>query len=238
MSNNKSSVLIIGASKGVGRAVVEELISRDVLSKLFLVSRSDVELQELKLKAESENIVCDYRIVDLNFPTKVGEQLMTWLQDEVIDVFYYNAGYLSHQNLAGISFSEVEKMFNVNVFSFIESWKAIHQNVIRSKKSQVVVSGSMGGYQGSVKFPGLSSYSSSKAALANLIEVLAEEHKEDEVIFNTLSFGAVNTEMLQEAFPDYSCDVQPSDMAQFVCDFILGPRLFNGKNIPISITTP
>ena len=60
----------------------------------------------------------------------------------------------------------------------------------------------MGGYQGSVKFEGLSAYSGTKAALANLTESLALELSNDQIRVNCLALGTVSTEMQQIAFPN------------------------------------
>ena len=97
---------------------------------------------------------------------------------------------------------------------------------------------SIGGIRGSSKFPGLASYSSSKGALNILTEVLATEFK-DGPYFNTLCLGAVQTPMLELAFPGYNAEVKPKDMAQFIYDFSTSnPLLFNGKVIPVSISNP
>ena len=97
----------------------------------------------------------------------------------------------------------------------------------------------MGGIQGSMKFAGLSAYSSSKGALITLMELLAEEYKESGVSFNTLALGAVQTEMLEEAFPGYQAPVTAEDMARYIAEFALnGNRVYNGKVLPVSKSTP
>ena len=98
---------------------------------------------------------------------------------------------------------------------------------------------SIGGIGGSSKFPGLSAYSSSKGALNILTEMLAEEFKDKEISFNTLALGAVQTEMLEEAFPGYKANISSSEMANFIYKFSLeGNNFFNGKIIPVSNTNP
>ena len=103
----------------------------------------------------------------------------------------------------------------------------------------VVTISSMGGIQGSLKFPGLAAYSSSKGAVITLSELLAEEYKEQGVAFNVLALGAVQTEMLSEAFPGYQAPIQPAEMANYIKDFALnGHTYFNGKVLQVSSTTP
>ena len=97
----------------------------------------------------------------------------------------------------------------------------------------------MGGIQGSMKFAGLAAYSSSKGALITLSELLAEEYKEQGVAFNVLALGAVNTEMLQEAFPGYEAPISAAAMADYIFNFALtGNKFHNGKIIQVSSSTP
>jgi len=54
-----------------------------------------------------------------------------------------------------------------------------------------------------------------------------------------LCLGAVQTPMLELAFPGYNAEVKPKDMAQFIYNFsTANPLLFNGKVIPVSISNP
>ena len=97
----------------------------------------------------------------------------------------------------------------------------------------------MGAYQGSVKFPELSAYSSSKAAICNITEMFAEEYKNTEIKINCLCLGAVQTEMLNKAFPDYNAPLNANEMAKYICDFAInGHKFFNGKVLPVSLSTP
>jgi NAD(P)-dependent dehydrogenase (short-subunit alcohol dehydrogenase family) len=105
--------------------------------------------------------------------------------------------------------------------------------------SHVVTISSMGGIQGSLKFPGLAAYSSSKGAVITLSELLAEEYKEQGIAFNVLALGAVQTEMLEEAFPGYQAPTSAKEMAEYICDFSLtGNTYYNGKVLQVSSTNP
>jgi len=127
----------------------------------------------------------------------------------------------------------------VNVFAPALLIKEVLQNNQPEQPTHVVNISSMGGFQGSAKFPGLSVYSSSKAAIANLTEVLAEEYKETNIRFNCLALGSVQTEMLKEAFPTYNSSMSAKKMAEFIIEFsINGSQYFNGKIIPVSLSIP
>jgi NAD(P)-dependent dehydrogenase (short-subunit alcohol dehydrogenase family) len=85
----------------------------------------------------------------------------------------------------------------------------------------------------------LSAYSSSKGALNILTEMLAEEYKETSIKFNTLALGAVQTEMLEEAFPGYNAPISSNEVSKFIFDFAInGSNFFNGKTIPVSSSNP
>ncbi len=80
------------------------------------------------------------------------------------------------------------------------------------------------------KFPGLAAYSSSKGAVNILTELLAEEYKDSGPAFNALALGAVQTEMLEQAFPGFQAPVSAAEMAVYVLNFALqGQQFFNGK---------
>jgi NAD(P)-dependent dehydrogenase (short-subunit alcohol dehydrogenase family) len=107
--------------------------------------------------------------------------------------------------------------------------------LLKVGKAHVINISSMGGYQGSKKFAGLSHYSASKAALASLTECLAEEYKKDDIIFNALALGAVQTEMLNEAFPGLKASLSPEEMGTYIANFAIeGKKIYNGKVIPVS----
>ena len=85
--------------------------------------------------------------------------------------------------------------------------------------SHIVNISSMGGFQGSSKYRGLSVYSASKAALSCLSECLAGELNESGISVNCLALGSVQTEMFENAFPGFKAPVGPKEMAEFISYF-------------------
>ena len=132
---------------------------------------------------------------------------------------------------------EFKSVYEVNVFGVAAITKLVIP--FMTKTGHVLTISSMGGIQGSAKFPGLSAYSSSKGAVLTLTELLAEEFKEIGPSFNALALGAVQTEMLEEAFPGYKAPVSAIEMAEYVMNFALnGQKLYNGKILQVSSSTP
>ena len=71
------------------------------------------------------------------------------------------------------------------------------------------------------------------------LQKLHEEYKDQGLKFNVLALGAVQTEMLQEAFPGYQAPHSAREMAQYIMKFALEDgRFFNGKILPVSQSTP
>jgi len=230
-------ILVTGASKGIGFEIVKKFSAQPELL-VIAVSRNVSSLNSLVKETNSTNILpvkaditkaADVkRIVDT--VKKLGLR---------IDVLINNAGHIVNKPFQKIKPEELLSVYATNVFApFI-----LTQNLIpllsKKNKAHIVNISSIGGVQGSSKFPGLSAYSSSKAALCGLTECLAEEFKGKNIAFNCLALGAVQTEMLSKAFPGYKAPLQPKQMAEYICNFALtGQNYFNGKIISVSSTTP
>ena len=153
-----------------------------------------------------------------------------------IDILINNAGYLANELFKDTTYESFKTTFDVNIFGLAEITRSLIPYI--NKEGHVINISSIGGVNGSKKFPGLSVYSSSKAAVIALTEVLAEEYQEGPS-FNVLALGAVQTKMLKEAFPDYNVNTKSDEMAKYIIDFAInGNKLFNGKLISVSNSNP
>ena len=155
-----------------------------------------------------------------------------------IDILINNAGYLVKNSFNKLSHEDFLKSYQINVIGIMQCVQAAIPKM-NPNGSHIVNISSMGGFQGSVKFPGLSAYSTSKAALCSFTELFAEEYKDSGIKMNCLCLGAVQTEMLEEAFPGFKAPHSPEEMASFIYTFALTQGDFmNGKIIPVSQSTP
>jgi len=227
------NIVITGCSRGIGLEMVK-LFSQQ--HNVYCLSRNIIPIEEYKSEiGDPKRINC----LEFDFEDFKKEQLNSFLNvDGGIDILINNAGYLSNESFEQMPENKLRKIYEVNIIGPFR----LMQNIIpllNKKNAHIVNIGSMGGVQGSVKFPGLSAYSSSKGAMTILTECLAEEFKDSNIKFNCLALGAVQTEMLKEAFPDYEAPVSAKEMAQYICDFSLnGGRFINGKVISVSSSTP
>lgn len=224
-------IIITGTSRGIGFEMVK-LLSKQGHTILSL-SRNIQPISELNL----DNVkAMAFDLSDANAYNEVKKYIeQSW--DSKVDVVIHNAGLLVNKPFEKLSRIDWMSVYQVNVFGVAQ----LTQTVVPFMKSKghVVTISSMGGVQGSMKFPGLAAYSSSKGAVITLSELLAEEYKEEGISFNVLALGAVQTEMLAEAFPGYEAPLTAIEMANYISEFSLtGHKYYNGKVLEVSSTTP
>lgn len=224
------NIIVTGSSRGIGLELVKILASRG--HKVLALSRNSKPVNSLKLDGVTafDFDLCkedDLKELDSFIKKQWGS----------VDVLINNAGALINKPFSDLSRSDFKKVFDVNVIGLASLTQVVVPYM--PKLGHVVSISSMGGVQGSMKFPGLAAYSSSKAAVITLSELLAEEYKETGPCFNVLALGAVQTEMLEEAFPGYQVDTTPYDMAGYIADFSLtAHQFYNGKLLQVSNSTP
>lgn len=236
------NIVITGASKGIGYELTK-LFAKNENNTVIGIARSKNLLKKLKDECDSFNSKNKFKplVLDIEDHEKIKSNLKNETGRYVgsVDILINNAGFLVNKPFAETQINDINKTININFISPSVIIQSLIPLLKLSNVKHVVNISSMGGYQGSAKFPGLSFYSASKAALASLTECLAEEYKNDQISFNCLALGAVNTEMLKTAFPDYTAPINPNEMANFIYDFAInGYKYFNGKILPVSLTTP
>lgn len=223
-------IIITGTSRGIGFELVQLFAKSGY--KVLALSRNEKPIQNLKL----ENVTCfSFDLNDNEAYIKVENFISS--QWKHVDVLVNNAGALLNKPFSETTIQDFESVYKTNVYGVAELTRVVLP--FMKKESHVVTISSMGGVQGSMKFPGLAAYSSSKAAVITLTELLAEEYKESGISFNVLALGAVQTEMLEEAFPGYQAPTTAFEMADYIFNFSLnGNKYYNGKLLQVSNSTP
>lgn len=223
-------IVVTGTSRGIGYELVKLFAQEG--HKVLALSRNTSPIEQLNFE-NVKTLSCD--ITD----QKDLEEVKNYVKDHFprVDILINNAGAIVNKAFSETSMNDFEKVYQTNVFGVA----AITQQLLPLMPStgHVVNVSSMGGIQGSMKFPGLAAYSSSKAAVITLTELLAEEYKENGPSFNVLALGAVQTEMLDEAFPGYKAPLSAEEMAAYIYNFALeGNKFYNGKVLQVSNSTP
>jgi len=224
------NIIITGTSRGIGFELAQIFAKNGY--QVLALSRNSTPLENLNIKNITTISIDLSKDDDLK---KVTQFVSTnW---KSVDILINNAGKLINKPFEKLTSSDFLEVYKVNVFGVAELTRQLIPYL--KKGSHVVNVSSIGGVQGSMKFPGLAAYSSSKGALLTLTELLAEEYKEQQIAFNALALGAVQTEMLEEAFPGYKASVSANEMADYIFNFALtGNNYYNGKILQVSSTTP
>ncbi|GAB5565765.1 MAG: SDR family oxidoreductase [Winogradskyella sp.] len=227
MSKN---IIITGTSRGIGLELVKLFANQG--HNVLALSRNSQPVENLKLES-----VKTFPF-DLSKP-KDYSTVISFIQSnwKHVDILINNAGMLLNKPFIETSMADFEAVYRTNVFGVAEMTRTVLP--FMDSNGHVVTISSMGGVQGRMKFPGLSAYSSSKGAVITITELLAEEYKDSGPSFNVLAIGAVQTEMLEEAFPGYQAPLTAVEMAKYIVDFShTGHQYYNGKLLQVSNSTP
>jgi NAD(P)-dependent dehydrogenase (short-subunit alcohol dehydrogenase family) len=233
------NIIITGASSGVGfEAVLELCLSGN--HKVIALARSQDKLSRLLEIALGLNPDCILYPLVFDIVHDDYHDLQQFIQtrfDGKIDILINNAGVLVNKPFMDLDETDFVEMLQSNYIGHVRMIQATVP--LMAQGAHIVNIGSMGGFQGSVKFAGLSAYSASKAALHTLTECLALELADRQIKVNCLALGSAQTEMLEQAFPGYESPVLAFEMGKYIADFALtGHRFFNGKVLPVAVTTP
>ena len=222
------TLIVTGTSRGIGNSIVHLAVKEGY--KVYALSRKIKSLPKTGLMHPLKVNLSDEKDLDSFAALLKSENVK-------VDALINNAGAFLNRPFLETSKEDFEKIYKVNVFGLASITRKILPFI--ASNGHVLNISSMGGLDGSSKFPGLSAYSSSKGAVNILTELLSEEFKDKGPAFNALALGAVQTEMLEEAFPGLKAPLNAIEMASYILNFaISGHKFFNGKILPVSLSTP
>jgi 3-oxoacyl-[acyl-carrier protein] reductase len=228
------NIIVNGGSRGIGKEVVL-FLSQDINNQIIVTGRNEEALKALSSSSANIHSV----LADLSVEKELAEIFKKNILGHFrkVDILINMAGALISKEFMKVEDKEARLMMETNFFGPASVIRIVKP--LMPEGSHIVNISSMGGYQGSIKFNGLSIYSSSKAAIACLSECLAEEFKDSRVSVNCLALGAVHTEMFEKAFPGYKAPVEAREVAPFIAYFALNCHKFmNGKIIPVALNNP
>jgi len=230
------NILINGGTRGIGLETALYLAgNRD--NHIIITGRDKDALERISSSGLNNNITSI--ALDLSLLDNQGESFreQVYSRFSILDILINNAGMLINKEFIRFSSAEARQIMEVNFLGPAALIRMLKPLMARG--THIVNIASMGGFQGSSKYAGLSYYSCSKAAIACLSECLAEEFRTEGVVVNCLALGSVQTEMFEEAFPGLRAPVEPEQMGAFIGDFAVnGKRFFNGKILPVAFNNP
>jgi NAD(P)-dependent dehydrogenase (short-subunit alcohol dehydrogenase family) len=228
------NIIVNGGTRGIGREVVINL-AQDSNNQIIVTGRNVKALNSLAAIYKNVHSIC----LDLSLFDSQCESFMATVKEHFtrVDILINNAGFLIARDFVEMINEEARLIMETNFFGPASLIRFIRP--MMPAGSHIVNIASMGGFQGSSKYRGLSYYSASKAALACLTECLANEFSGYGISVNCLALGSVQTEMLDEAFPGFKAQVDAKQMADYISSFALtGNKFFNGKILPVAIGNP
>jgi NAD(P)-dependent dehydrogenase (short-subunit alcohol dehydrogenase family) len=229
------NVIITGTTQGIGKSLLLTLLKKKEV-EIIAINRS--EMDYLNLLSDVDRGRITPILFDLKDINETSNLLQLIPKDKLtIDVLINNAGFLVNKPFNEITKEDLLNSYTINVFA---PFLLIRQLLpILNKGAHIVNIISMGGVQGSSKYPGLSAYSSSKGALAILTECLSVELGVHDIKVNAIAPGAVDTEMLRKAFPGYQAPVNTETISEFIAHFALnGHKVMNGKTVELALSNP
>lgn len=225
------TIVVVGASRGIGQSIVE-LFAKNSSNKIIALARN---IEKMKANFGGLSNVESFAF-DLASSTVREDAENIFSNLGSIDILINNAGYLVNKPFPELTHEDISTSYQINVIGVMQTVQAA---LPKMDQTHIVNISSMGGFQGSVKFPGLAAYSTSKAAICSFTELFSEEYKDTNIAMNCLCLGAAQTEMLEAAFPGYEAPVSAEKMAEYIVDFASNAQQWiKGKIIPVSLSTP
>ena len=235
----KKTILILGASRGIGKAVSKYLLEKGYC--IVAVARTEALLQEL-VAGQEENakyIVCD--LSDMSNVAGIFDKLNEW--GIILSGAVYCAGLCTPEPIKLIDIETMQKDMIINTLSFVEMGKYFSKKKYLSDGASIVAISSMSAWD---MTKGMCTYSMSKAALNTAVQTMSKEFAKRKVRVNAVLPAYVNTEMtvgsdqvdskiamLQEKQP--LGIIEPEYIAYMV-EFLLSEKAqyMTGALIPIS----
>jgi NAD(P)-dependent dehydrogenase (short-subunit alcohol dehydrogenase family) len=212
---NKIAV-VTGGTKGIGRAIAEELLKAG--AKVFVCARNRDELKraaaEMSGLGQIEGELCDMRSF---------EQVKMML-DECerkfggVDVLVNNAGIGIFKPVEELAAEEFQAVLETNLFGVFYACHAAIPMMKRRGGGYIINISSLAGANA---HPRMAAYNASKFGLNGFSEALMQEVRHDNIKVSYIMPGSVNTEFGGEAVsPEKSWQLQPADIAQVVLNLL------------------
>lgn len=188
--------LITGASKGIGKAIAEELASRK--TDLLLVARTNSLLQEMVTDLSARyGIKADHLAIDLSDPAAPA-QINNWISEKgyEVNILVNNAGYGLSGPFERYSAKENRDMMQVNMNVPVELCNLLIPELKKHPKGYILNIASAAAYQA---IPGLMVYAATKSFLLSFSRGLAFELKKTNISVTVVSPGGTDTDFANRA---------------------------------------
>ena len=185
--------LVTGGSRGIGRAICEELHKRGYYVLVNYLS-NDAAAQDCLTAIEGQGELLKF---DVASPEAVKAALEGWQQahpEEYIEVLVNNAGIRRDNLLIWLEPEEWSRVLDTNLNSWYYVTRAVLQPMLVHKFGRIVNVTSLSGIKG---LPGQTNYSAAKGGLIAATKALAQEVARKKVTVNAVAPGFIRTDMVE-----------------------------------------
>jgi NAD(P)-dependent dehydrogenase (short-subunit alcohol dehydrogenase family) len=187
-------VLITGAGRGIGRAIVNQLKSSPLKHKIAVTARTESELQETIKGATGETLVIAADLLDPNSPSQIIDNVLK--QFGGIDFLVLNAGDGVSATIENTDDALWNRTMELNATAPFRFIRAITPIMRKQGGGKIVIVASEAGLHGA---PNIAAYSASKHAIVGLMRSAAAELSRDNIQVNAVCPIFVDTPMMQRS---------------------------------------
>ncbi|MCK5528994.1 MAG: 3-oxoacyl-ACP reductase FabG [Kiritimatiellae bacterium] len=194
MSDNQKLALVVGGSRGIGKACAVRLA--DSGFDICLTYRSNhAAAEEVKDLVEQQGRKCELMAFDIADREQSKELLEKRFEEEPPDVLVYNAGIARDNLFVWMTGEEWDAVIDTNLDGFYNVVHPLVFPMLRAKSGRIIVISSISGEVGQA---GQVNYSASKAGLIGAAKSLAREIGKKKVFVNVVAPGIIETDMTTE----------------------------------------
>jgi len=195
--SEKRLAIVTGAARGIGRAVVLELLKQGrIVAGIDIIEEQLKELEEIVKQAGFSIITKCVDITDTEAFVKVLEDLAE--EHNGIGILVNNAGITRDGLLLRMSDEDFDKVIDVNLRAAFIAARTAARFMVRNKFGRIISLSSVSGVMGNA---GQVNYSASKAGLIGMTKTIARELSSKQITANCVAPGFIQTDMTDK-LPD------------------------------------
>ena len=196
MSEQRLAV-VTGAARGIGRAIVLELLRRGrIVAGLDINEEQLAELEKIVKEAGFSVITKKVDITDTPKLTEILESLAS--EHGGIGILVNNAGITRDKLMIQMNEDDFDRVISINLRAAFMATTVALKSMVRNKFGRIVNMSSVAGVMGQA---GSSNYAASKAGLIGMTKSVAREVGKKNITANCIAPGFIMTEMTQN-LPD------------------------------------
>jgi 3-oxoacyl-[acyl-carrier protein] reductase len=204
----KRLAVVTGAARGIGRAIVFELLRQGrIVAGLDI---AEDQLKDLERAVKEAGFEVLTRCVDITKTDKLAEVLDSLASDhDGIGILVNNAGITRDKLMIQMDDEDFDKVVNVNLRAAFVATRVAARSMLRNKFGRIVTISSVAAIMGQA---GSANYAASKAGLIGMTKSIAREIGKKGVTANCIAPGFILTEMtarLPDMVKDAAMEVIP-----------------------------